>query len=99
MEDSQSPFKKPGYVVGGSSLALGLASITRAKSPPSGPAQPFPSQQLQEQAKSKKPSFESFSRSSADLGTSAPLTEQQHISASGAALSTRATRKHVDRSD
>ncbi|KAF9926967.1 hypothetical protein FBU30_003609 [Linnemannia zychae] len=33
--DSLSPFKKPGYVVGGSSLALGLASISTTASAPS----------------------------------------------------------------
>ncbi|KAF9192111.1 hypothetical protein BGZ50_008841 [Haplosporangium sp. Z 11] len=38
--DSLSPYKKPGYVVGGSSLALGLASISTG-----GPGSTSPSQQ------------------------------------------------------
>lgn len=42
--DSLSPFKKPGYVVGGSSLALGLASISTPGSsgaaPGTGPSAP-----------------------------------------------------------
>ncbi|KAG0220528.1 hypothetical protein BGX31_010900 [Mortierella sp. GBA43] len=43
--DSTSPFKRPGYVVGGSSLALGLASI--ATNPASPTSQSMPPQQLQ----------------------------------------------------
>ncbi|KAF9941320.1 hypothetical protein BGZ67_005371 [Mortierella alpina] len=42
--ESTSPFKKPGYVVGGSSLALGLASISTG--PPAGSSKAPQQQQL-----------------------------------------------------
>ncbi|KAG0048053.1 hypothetical protein BGZ83_006941 [Gryganskiella cystojenkinii] len=114
-EGSQSPFKKPGYVVGGSSLALGLASITTTKSPPPtlpDAQQQQPQQPQQPQQSKSKPSFESFSRPAVrrvseeeELSSSStPMPEHHHqhhhhASASSAALSPRMTRKHVDRRD
>jgi len=108
---STSPFKKPGYVVGGSSLALGLASITTTKSsplapaspPPMTPAQPSSFQSKQEQGRSK-PSFDSFSRPGDSDPEPSEFQHQHqqhqqhhHISTSNTSVSPRMTRKHVDR--
>ncbi|KAK3819946.1 MAG: hypothetical protein J3Q66DRAFT_428634 [Benniella sp.] len=78
---SMSPYKKPGYVVGGSSLALGLASIaTNPSSPPSSPP----------------PYRASFSEQSQQTQQSQNQQQQQYNSHSQQqSASPRLTRKHV----
>ncbi|KAF9571482.1 hypothetical protein EC968_000513 [Mortierella alpina] len=53
--ESSSPFKKPGYVVGGSSLALGLASISKGPSAGSSQAPPPHQHQHQQQHHTSPP--------------------------------------------
>jgi hypothetical protein len=78
---SMSPHKKPGYLVGGSSLALGLASIaTNPSSPPSSPP----------------PYRTSFSEQSQQTQQSQSQQQQQYYSHSQQhSASPRLTRKHV----
>ncbi|KAF9360547.1 hypothetical protein BGX34_007730 [Mortierella sp. NVP85] len=78
---SMSPYKKPGYVVGGSSLALGLASIaTNPSSPPSSPP----------------PHRTSFSEQSQQIQQGQSQQQQQYYSHSQQqSASPRLTRKHV----
>ncbi|KAF9361736.1 hypothetical protein BGX26_012457 [Mortierella sp. AD094] len=83
---SMSPYKKPGYVVGGSSLALGLASISVPSQQPQQPQQ----QQQHQQRQSPPASPLGFGTSGANSLSFTDRDQQQHQG-----ISPRLTRKNV----
>ncbi|KAF9899822.1 hypothetical protein EC991_008251 [Linnemannia zychae] len=99
--NSLSPFKKPGYVVGGSSLALGLASISTEPARTSdsspgragvGPASPQAPHRFSGGNKRSEDDHESFASAGTESDTYGAHHRSAHTSES---LSPRLTRKNV----
>ncbi|KAF9207340.1 hypothetical protein BGZ49_000644 [Haplosporangium sp. Z 27] len=89
---SLSPYKKPGYVVGGSSLALGLASISapsQQQQQQQEQSQPQLQHQRQQQQQRQSPSMSPLGFGSSDRNT------QSYDDGNQQGISPRLTRKNV----